>query len=131
MRNAIAGLSYARMSDRKNVIGAYGGANLWRFSYLGEVDFIDDRRVASEPRRDQFAAYAEVNFLALEWLNLRGTFDFVKVANDRDQVRWAVGVEPFINKYIQPRIQYRINNGPGSKPELNQDELWLEFHLFL
>ena len=131
VRNAIAGLSYARISDRKNVIGLYGGANLWRLSYLGEIDFIDDRRVASVARRDQFAAYGEVNLLALDWLNFRGTFDFVKVANDRDQVRWAVGVEPFINKYIQPRIQYRINNGPGSKPELNQDELWLELHFFL
>jgi hypothetical protein len=131
VRNVIAGLSYARVSDRKNVLGIYGGANLWRLSYLAEVDFIDDRSVAAEPRRDQFAAYGELNLLALDWLNFRGTFDFVKVANNRDQVRWAIGAEPFINKYIQPRIQYRINNGPSRNPELNQNELWLELHLFL
>lgn len=131
VKTAIAGLSYARVSDRKNVIGLYAGSNLWKFTYAAEIDFIDDRRVASVARRDQFAAYAELNYLALDWLNFRGTFDFVKVANDRDQTRWAIGVEPFINKYIQPRLQYRINNGPGADPELNQNELWFELHFFL
>ena len=131
VRSVMAGLSYARISDRKNVIGLYAGSNLWRFSYLGELDFIDDRRVATASRRDHFAAYGELNFLALDWLNIRGTFDFVKVSKDRDQVRWAIGVEPFINKYIQPRLQYRVNNGPPTQPELNQDELWLELHFFL
>ena len=39
--------------------------------------------------------------------------------------------EPFINRVIQPRIQYRINNGIPSEPTQNQDELWIELHLFL
>lgn len=131
VQNVIAGLSYARISNKKNAIGAYAGAKLWRFTYMAEMDFLDDRALSSVPKRDQFAAYGELNFLAFDWLNLRGTFDFVKVANDRDEVRYAIGAEPFINKYIQPRIQYRINNGPGRNPELNRDELWLEFHFFL
>jgi hypothetical protein len=131
VRNAVAGASYARQSDRRWVAGFYGGANLWKLTYLGEFDVIDDRTVASEARRDQYAAYAEMNLLVLDWLNLRGTFDFVKVARDRDQVRYAIGAEPFIDRYIQPRIQYRINNGPPGQPELNQDELWFELHLFL
>jgi branched-chain amino acid transport system permease protein len=58
-----------------------------RFTYLGEFDLIDDRSFASKAKRDQYAAYAEVNFLALDWLNIRGTFDFIKVSHDRNQTR--------------------------------------------
>jgi hypothetical protein len=108
----------------------YAGSNLWRFTYLGEFDYIHDRTLASRDKRDRFAAYAELNFLALSWLNFRGTFDFVKVRDDQDQTRYAIGAEPFINRFIQPRIQYRINNGPPSEPDLNQDELVVELHFF-
>ena len=81
-------------------------------------------------KRDQLAAYAELNFLLFDWLNLRGTFDFVKVSNDQDQTRYAIGAEPFINRVIQPRIQYRINNGVPTEPQDNTDELVVELHLF-
>src|SRR5439155_12614989 len=131
VRNVIAGGSFARASNKRNVGGFYAGSNLWRFTYLGELDFIDDRKVGSPGRSDDFAAYGELNFLALAWLNLRGTFDFVKVTRDRDQTRFAIGAEPFINRVIQPRIQYRINNGAPSEPGQNRPELWLELHFFL
>lgn len=131
VRNVTAGGSFARQSNKRWVGGFYGGANLWKFTYLGEFDFIDDRKMGSAGRRDQYAAYAEVDWLLLDWLNIRGTFDFVKVAGNRDQTRYTIGAEPFINRVIQPRIQYRINNGIPSEPTQNQDELWIELHLFL
>jgi hypothetical protein len=136
VRNILAGASYARQTDKRWVAAWYAGSNLWRFTYLGEFDLIDDRSVSSEAKRDQYAAYAEVDFLVFDWLNLRGTFDFVKVANGRDQTRYAIGAEPFIDRFIQPRVQYRINNGPpmpGRNPtELveNQAELLFELHFF-
>ena len=131
VRSVLAGASFARQSNKRYVGGFYGGANFWRFTYLGELDFIDDRKLGSPGRMDKYAAYGELNLLLLDWLNLRGTFDFVKVSHDRDQTRYAIGAEPFINRVIQPRIQYRINNGIRSRPGDNQDELWLELHLFL
>ncbi|HJQ83563.1 MAG TPA: hypothetical protein VKA21_05770 [Candidatus Binatia bacterium] len=131
VRSVLAGGSFARQSNKRYVGGVYAGANLWRFSYLGEFDAIDDRQLGSPGRGDDFAAYGELNFLALDWLNLRGTFDFVKVSGDRDQTRFAIGAEPFINRVMQPRIQYRINNGVPQAPEQNQPELWLELHFFL
>jgi len=131
VRNVLAGGSFARQSNQRWVGGVYGGANLWKLTYLGEFDRIDDRKLGSPGRQDDFAAYGEVDWLLLDWLNLRGTFDFVKVSNDRDQTRFGIGAEPFINRVIQPRIQYRINNGSPSKPEQNQPELWLELHFFL
>ncbi len=131
VRNVIAGGSFARQSNQRWVGGAYGGANVWKITYLGEFDKIDDRKVTSPGRQDDFAAYGEVDWLVLDWLNLRGTFDFVKVSHDRDQTRFAIGAEPFINRVIQPRIQYRINNGNPARPVQNQPELWLELHFFL
>ena len=130
VRNVVGGASFARQSNKRDVSAFYAGSNIWKFTYLGELDIIDDRTVATRAKRDKFAAYAEVDLLLLDWLNLRGTFDFVKVTQNRDQTRYAIGAEPFINRVIQPRIQYRINNGPGSKPGLNQDELRLELHMF-
>jgi hypothetical protein len=130
LRNFMGGASFARQSNLRNVAAVYGGSNLWRFTYLGEVDFIHDHQPSTEGKRDQLAAYAEVNFLLFDWLNLRGTFDFVKVSNDQDQTRYAIGAEPFINRVIQPRIQYRINNGVPTEPQDNTDELVVELHLF-
>jgi len=130
VRNVLAGASFARQSDKRNVAAFYGGGNLWRFTYLGELDIVNDRIPDSPTRSDEFSAYAELNFLALEWLNLRGTFDFAKISGDRDRTRYAIGAEPFINRVIQPRIQYRVNNGPSDQPEINRDELVLELHFF-
>ena len=131
VRHLLAGASFARQSNKRYVGGFYGGSNWWRFTYLGELDFINDRKLGSPGRNDKYAAYGEADFLLFDWLNLRGVFEFVKVTRDRDQTRYAIGAEPFVNRVIQPRIQYRINNGIGSKPLQNQDELWLELHFFL
>ena len=141
LRNVMAGGSFARVSNKLSEGCLYGGANLWKFTYLGEFDWIDNRTVATSGQnsRDQFAAYAEVDLLLLSWLNVRGTFDFVKVTHDRDQVRYTIGVNPFINNFLQPSIRYIINNGPNLTdssgqplgPALNTDVLWVELHLFL
>jgi hypothetical protein len=131
VRTVTAGASYARQTDKRWTAAFYAGSNLWRFTYLAELDLIDDRTPASVGRRDRYASYGELNLLLLDWLNLRGTFEFIKVSNDNDQTRWTIGAEPFVNRVLQPRIQYRINNGPSRQPELNQDELIFELHVFL
>src|SRR5207245_6599155 len=128
---SLPGAPLARQSNKRYEGGFYGGSNWWRFTYLGELDFINDRKLGSPGRNDKYAAYGEADFLLFDWLNLRGVFEFVKVTRDRDQTRYAIGAEPFVNRVLQPRIQYRINNGIGSKPLQNQDELWLELHFFL
>ena len=131
VENILGGASFARQSDKRNVGGVYAGSKLWKFTYLGEFDLIHDKTVATANRRDRFAAYAEVDLLLLDWLNIRGTFDFVNTSHDRDQVRYTIGAEPFIDRFLQPRIIYRINNGPTNDPALNADELWVELHMFL
>jgi len=130
VQNVLAGASVARQTNKRDAAGFYAGSNIWNLTYLAELDTIYDRTVASEKHRDNYAAYAETDLLLLDWLNLRGTFEFVKVSHNQDQTRWTFGAEPFINRVIQPRIQYRINNGTPTQPVQNQDELWLELHFF-
>jgi hypothetical protein len=127
--NVLAGGSYARLTNKLNEWSVYGGANLWRFTYLGEVDFITNNTPGSNPR-NQLAAYAEVNFLAFDWLNIRGAFDFVQVGNDNDQNRFSIGLEPFINRFLQPRLVYRAGNGPPTDLPANRAQLILEMHIF-
>ncbi len=132
----MAGSSFARQTAKRDVAAWYAGSNIWKFTYLGEFDLYDDRSASSAQKRDQYAAYAEVDLLLFDWLNVRGQFDFLKVSGNRDQTRYSIGIEPFINRFIQPRIQYRINNGPpvpANNPQVlveNQDELIFELHFF-
>lgn len=128
--HTLLGASYARQSNARSVAGLYAGANLWRFTYLGEVDLIDDSSSGSVTARDHLAAYGELDLLLFDWLNVRGTAEYVKVRGDRDQTRYAIGLEPFIDKHLQPRLQYRINNGPPQLPELSRPELVFEMHLW-
>jgi hypothetical protein len=131
VRHVLAGASYAHQSDKRHVSAFYAGSNLWKFTYLGEFDLIDDKTAAAaQTGRDQYAAYAEVNLLLLEWLNFFGTFDYVKVSQDRNQVRYQIGVNPFIDRFIQPRLFYVINNGPGNQPQQNVCALIFELHFF-
>jgi hypothetical protein len=131
VRNVLAGASVARQSNKRTVSAFYAGANLWKFTYLGEFDLYDDRTVLPpDTGRDQYASYAEVDLLLFDWLNLRGTFDFLKVSGNRDQTRYTIGAEPFIDRFIQPRLYYVINNGPGNEPQLNTTALVFELHFF-
>ncbi len=131
VRNVLAGASVARQSNKRTVGAFYAGANLWKFTYLGEFDWYDDRTVLPpNTGRDQYASYAEVDLLLFDWFNLRGTFDFLKVSGNRSQTRYTIGAEPFIDRFIQPRLYYVINNAPGNEPQLNTTALVFELHFF-
>ena len=68
--------------------------------------------------------------MLFDWFNLRGTFDFLKISGNRDQVRYQIGAEPFIDRFIQPRLYYVIQNAPGNMPQLNVTQLVFELHFF-
>ena len=52
------------------------------------------------------------------------------MSGNRDQTRYTIGAEPFIDRSIQPRLYYVINNGPGNEPQLNTTALVFELHFF-
>ncbi len=131
VRNVLAGGSFAYQSNKRDVAAIYAGSNIWKFTYLAEFDIIDDRTTAAAATgRDKFASYAEVDLLLLDWLNFRGTFDYLKVSGNRDQVRYQIGAEPFIDRFIQPRLYYVILNAPGNMPQANITQLVFELHFF-
>jgi hypothetical protein len=131
VRNVLAGASFAYQSNKRDVTAIYAGSNFWKFTYLGEFDIIDDRTTAAAATgRDKFASYAEVDLLLFDWFNIRSTFDFLKVSGNRDQVRYQIGAEPFIDKFLQPRLYYVIQNAPGNMPQANITQLVFELHFF-
>jgi len=129
VRSVLAGASYLRQANDRYAAAWYAGTNLWNFTMLGEFVLIDDRS-DTPAADDQYATYAELDYLAFNWLNFRGIFEFLKEKSQRNRTRYAIGVEPFIDVFIQPRIQYRINNAPGDEPDLNTTELVFELHLW-
>ena len=112
------------------VIGAFAGVNFGRFTLLGEGDFINDGDI------DRFAGLAELNFLISQGFNFKFTYEFFDrnrdVSNDRDgQERITLGVEPFITQFMQVGLFYRINRFIPKNVTDNQDQLTIQFHVFL
>ncbi len=120
----------------------YGGFAIGPFNALGEVDFID-RRVAeaddptgTKHHRGGFIFYTEANYLFFDWLNFKVAFDYADYDGDLSQRaddsenRISLGLEPFIAKFLQTRLFYRVSNGIESNPSHNQSILSAEVHLF-
>jgi hypothetical protein len=80
-----------------------------------------------------WAGYIEANYLLCDWMNAKLAFDFYDPSDNTAEDtrnRVSVGVEPFIDRFVQLRAFYRVYNGPEDQPQHNRDELTLEAHLF-
>ena len=133
VRNVLLGSSFSRVGTSigdQVVYGFFAGTNLERLTLLGEVDFRDDAG------RGHFVSYLEANYLFFDWVNFKFAFDYSDNASrtsdfvDDSKHRFSFGLEPFINRFLQTRIFYRVGNGIRSLPDLNRSELLAEVHLF-
>jgi len=133
VRNVLLGTSFTRVGSSLGDQIAYGffaGTNVERLTLLGEVDFRDDAG------RGHFVAYGEADYLFFDWLNLKFAADYADNASrtsdfvDDAKHRFSFGLEPFINRFLQPRLFYRVSNGIRSQPALNRSEILAEVHLF-
>ncbi|GIW45234.1 MAG: hypothetical protein KatS3mg077_2516 [Candidatus Binatia bacterium] len=149
VRTLLLGGSASRVappSGETVVFGFFAGTNLGPLTLLGEVDFRSDKGRATLGRRvGQFLAYGEADYLLFGWLNIKAAVDYadsdgrltrqvgsatiLDTANDAEN-RVSIGLEPFLNRFVQPRLFYRINNGIRSDPTHNQNVLLLEAHVF-
>jgi hypothetical protein len=127
-------------SEETYELGAFGGFNIGPVVYLAEVDFID-RHVADsdggpKKHRGGFIHYSELNYLLLDWLNVKLAFDYadfdgdLSARADDSENRVSIGLEPFLARFLQTRLFYRVSNGVESKPSHNQSVLSAEVHLF-
>lgn len=119
------------------LLGVFAGAHVGPFTYLGEADFRDDRSAATGgTHQGTFLHYSEGNLLLFDWLNVKLAFDYADSAGDLAQRandsenRVSLGVEPFLCRFVQTRVFYRVANGAKSQPTHNQDTLTAEAHLF-
>jgi len=138
VRNVFVGGSGAHMGGSTDNVefGFFGGTNLGPVTGLAEVDFLDTRSPTSNGHRGTFISYGELDYLALDWLNVKGTIDYadddgdLSNRSDDSENRVSFGIEPFLNRFTQVRIFYRVSNGVENKPNHNQNQLLAELHLF-
>lgn len=133
VRHVLLGNSFSRVGtpngDRTS-FGFFGGTNLERFTFLVEGDWIDNAG------KGLFVSYVEGDYLFFDWLNFKVAFDYAdsdssrSTLNDDNKNRVSFGFEPFLNRFLQLRLFYRIANGVESVPARNQNQLYAEIHLF-
>lgn len=148
VRSILIGGSFSRIGPpgtQTTVMGVFTGTNYERLTLLGEADFRSDKTPQTMGQTvGQFMSYVEADYLFFDWLNFKVTVDYsdsdgqltqvvngqnVFVTNDAEN-RVSFGLEPFLNRFVQPRIFYRINNGIASNATHNQNVLLLEAHVF-
>ena len=138
VRTVLIGASGARMGGTSENVefGFFCGTNLGPLTALAEVDFLNTSTPTSHGHRGTFISYGELDYLLLGWLNVKGAIDYadndgdLSVRGDTAENRVSVGLEVFLNRFIQTRLFYRVNNGPEAKPTHNQDQLLAELHVF-
>ena len=102
-----------------------GGERVGRYSFA-----------AFDMERTLRAERGEGDFLLFDWLNLKVAGDYAdddgslaSLVNDSEN-RVSVGLEPFLNRFLQPRLFYRVSNGARSNATHNQNVLLAEMHFF-
>ena len=140
VRNVLVGSSFSRVGPPNTetvIFGFFCGTNIERFTFLAEADFRNDRTQATDGRNTgRFIAYGEGDYLLFDWLNLKATVDYSdsdgRLGDTMDsENRVSVGLEPFLNRFMQTRLFYRVNNGISTDATHNQNVLFAEVHLFL
>ena len=140
IRNFLLGgsFSWVEPSDAETtVFGFFTGTNLGPFTYLGEIDFLSRRDDSTGgTTRGVFIHYSELNWLLFGWMNAKFAFDYADddgdLSNrvDDSENRFSVGLEPFLSRFLQLRLFYRISNGVESQPSHNQNLIYFEIHVF-
>lgn len=115
----------------REVVGAFGGFSMGRFTVLGEVDHISDETDAGSDI-DQFVAFVEGDFLAVRGLNFKATYGFLDPNRDigeNARIRLRFGIETFPIQNLQLSAFYTLlDDIPQSTTDL--DRISLDLHVF-
>ncbi len=139
VRNVFLGSSFSRVGvtgGESVLFGFFAGSNIERLTVLGEVDFLSDSNSTTNGRSiGRFIGYGEGDYLLFGWMNVKVNGEYSDndgTLGDTSDSENAVsfGVEPFLNRFLQPRIFYQINNGITSNATHNQNVLQAEVHVF-
>lgn len=116
---------------KRDVAGAFGGFNIGRFTFLGELDYIFDKPDDGLEVR-QLAGYVEGDFLATRGFNLKATYGYLdprRRIGENERVRARFGLEMFPIQFLQFSIFYTLlQDIPQATTDL--DRLSFDFHVF-
>lgn len=133
VRSVLLGASAAHNpSTNRDLYGLHAGASFWKLTILTEADLIIDE-VPGQSDLNRWAYYSEINWLAIDRLNVKLAYDYADPDDDvsRDErERYSLGLEAFFNKYLQGRLFYRVANDIPQNLSGNVNELMAEMHLF-
>jgi len=142
VRNVLAGISgtYNGGATQTSWVGFFTGFDLWRFTYLGEVDFghfdFHDTTLNRRVSTGTFITYGEANYLLFDWLNVKAAIDYadwdgtLPRQGSNGENRVSFGLEPFLARFLQLRTFYRVTNGVASNATHNQSLWYAEIHVF-
>lgn len=128
------GASAAHDEPDDNEINAFtwfGGFSIGRLVALAQGVYLDTE--VGNDETNSWSVYGELDYLFAGWINGKFAFDYFDPdtdVSDDARNRFSIGIEPFLDEYLQLRLFYRILNGPENEPSANRDELTLEAHLF-
>lgn len=135
-----ASIAYSEPDDLRSLSYAiYGGFSIANLTMLAQGSLLDSQSDASDTLGNPYVddnsawvAYVEADYLLLGWLNAKAAFDW----HDPDdsggedaQNRVSLGLEAFLDRFLQVRTFYRVHNGPEDMLAANRDTLTLEAHL--
>lgn len=138
VRNVYVGSSFSVVnppSAKTTWFGFFTGFNLEQLTLLQEVDF-GYLEQSGGPSVGTFISYTEADYLFFDWLNMKVAFNYADYdgtlprAGSDGENRFEIGLEPFINRFFQPRLFYYIGNGVQTVPAHNQNVLLAELHFF-
>lgn len=143
LNGATLGASIARSEPAKlqsMSYAAYGGLSAGKWTFLVQASILDFERNATDALGNTFADnnlayafYGEANYLLRGWINTKVAFDWYEPDSSKSEDalnRVSIGIEPFLDRFLQLRLFYRVYNGPEDQPATNRDTLTLEAHLF-
>lgn len=140
VRNVLLGGSASRTGPdgvESLAFGFFGGAAVGPVTLLAQCDFLEEKSdLTGRTTQGTFIHYSEANYLLLDWLNVKVAFDYadddgdIRQRSNDSENRFSFGIEPFLSRFLQLRLFYRVSNGVRSEPTHNQDLWSAELHAF-
>lgn len=114
--------------------GAFVGASLGRLAYLGEADFVEQRKFSEYKWARRYVSYQELNLLVFRGLELHLNWEYqdpdLRHSQNRFQ-RGMLGFEVFPVPGIEIKAFYRRVFGPDANPLSGSHEAFAMLHFFL
>jgi hypothetical protein len=128
---ASAAFNHTDAGDRQ-AFGLFGALRAGRFTFLGEVDYVDDDGIGAAGRK-LMATLAEANWKISQGHNLKLTYEWFEPDRDIDedeQTRTSLVYEWAPIQFIQLRAGVRAYDGIPQNDQQNRTQAFLQLHGF-